>query len=539
MLKSNRRKRALLSTLVVLVVTAALPLLARAAAGDLDPSFDGDGIVVTDFGANETASALAIQPDGKIVVAGGADGDIVVARYLPSGAVDSGFGSGGVVRTDLGGFESASGVAVDATGRVVVVGSTAPAGAFASDAVVARYLPSGSLDPAFASGGVFKKDFGSPLDVLIGVAVRPDGRVVAGGRTGSAPPRLVEDMLLIGLDANGAPDLSFGTGGAVITDLGTVTDRVHALVLDSLGRVIVGGMTLDASAQPVSMVARYMAGGSLDPAFGAGGVVVTDLGPGFDRVMSVALAPSGKLVAGASASSTHDVGIVRYLGDGSLDPAFGAGGIVVSDFGSIEGVYGVAVQPDGAIVAAGDARTDTFHFSVLRYRPDGSLDPAWGNGGRVLTDFGGQSAAFAVGLDAAGRAVVAGWTGRAATDFALARYDTAAPAPVACAGGSGQLANSTRATFGFQARHDAKRKKLAGWLVYHDKATGAKLRSVRHTSLAGAGDTATIRGIGVTGSGATVEYTLAVADGPDSFEMSWPGYSTSGALKKGNVAVPC
>jgi uncharacterized delta-60 repeat protein len=107
---------------------------------------------------------------------------------------------------------------------------------------------------------------------------------------------------------------------------------------------------------------------------------------------------------------------VRYLPDGSLDPTFGTGGLVTTDFGGIDRGFALVLQPDGKLVAAGFSGGD---FALARYLPDGSLDPMFGTGGLVTTDFGGAAEAVALVLQPDGKLVAAG---SCCEDFALARY---------------------------------------------------------------------------------------------------------------------
>jgi uncharacterized delta-60 repeat protein len=167
--------------------------------------------------------------------------------------------------------------------------------------------------------------------------------------------------------------------------------------------------------------------GDLDPTFGTGGKVTTDLTGFEDNANGVVIQPDGKLVAagGAGPGTSRDFGLVRYHPDGTLDPSFGSGGKVTTDFFTFtDSAQALVRQPDGKLVAAGAAFTGVtfnFEFALARYHPDGTLDASFGSGGLVTTDLtaGGEDVTFALVLQADGKLVAAGGRGG---DFALARY---------------------------------------------------------------------------------------------------------------------
>jgi len=182
-------------------------------------------------------------------------------------------------------------------------------------------------------------------------------------------------------------------------------------------------------------LARYQPDGSPDATFGTGGVVTTDLG-GDEEISALVLQPDGKLVAAggtynASTASYSNFALARYQPDGSLDPTFGTGGLVTTDLGGSDSINALVLQPDGRLVAAGYNSLTSSHtnFALARYQPDGSLDPTFGTGGLVTTDLGGDDSIGALVLQPDGKLVAAGSTRDSSTsssNFALARYQTAA-----------------------------------------------------------------------------------------------------------------
>lgn len=383
--------------------------------GDLDPTFGDAGLVQTDFGrGSNQVNGLAIQPDGKLVAVGpSGSGHFAIARYNPDGTLDSGFGNGGKVISDLGGiFEAASGVAIQKDGKIVVVGTTAPEG-YCCQAVVARFGADGSLDHGFGDGGKVYVTFSGGLQGFSDVALQTDGKIVAVG-SGYDPFYSVATMVRFLPD--GTLDPSFDGDGKATTNLeGYIGASAIAIQED--------GKILSAGSGAGITIARYLADGTLDPAFGGNGVVVSD-GSGTD----LALQADGKIVA-CGLSGGVRFGLVRYLPDGSPDTGFGSNGRAEVQFtgDNIEFCEALAIQKDGRIVVVGSAFVAyDGRFAMARFDSKGQLDASFGSAGKVLTDFGkGGDGAQDVALDDLGRIVVAGGSGPCIPrcGFALARYE--------------------------------------------------------------------------------------------------------------------
>jgi len=207
-----------------------------------------------------------------------------------------------------------------------------------------------------------------------------------------------------------------------------------ALVLQPDGKLVAAGSSdAGGTGSDDFILARYLPGGSLDPTFGVGGKVTTDFG-GRDLAFTLVLQPDGKLVAagGSPFRGFSSFSLTRYLPDGSLDRTFGTEGKVITEFGGEEvSAIALVLQPDGKLVAAGiegSNVTGTFDFALARYLPNGSLDPTFGVGGKVTTDFGTGERAGALILQPDGKLVAAGFSEFQAPnntrDFALARYES-------------------------------------------------------------------------------------------------------------------
>jgi uncharacterized delta-60 repeat protein len=236
-------------------------------------------------------------------------------------------------------------------------------------------------------------------------------------------------LVLSSLATGAAGDLdpSFGNGGKVVTDLGA-NERALATAIQSDGKIVVAGQDIDGRAYRDFLVVRYGADGSLDPSFGAGGHVRTDF-EGSDWAEGVLIQPDGKIVAAGYAGGRF--GVARYNADGSLDGSFGEGGKVRTAVGpgGASSAAAVALQADGKIVVAGEASitSDDSDFALVRYNPDGGLDGGFGAGGKVVTAFTpALDFAFGVAVDADGKITAGGVAGRTSPSFgdaALARYN--------------------------------------------------------------------------------------------------------------------
>ncbi|HET6771374.1 MAG TPA: delta-60 repeat domain-containing protein [Actinomycetota bacterium] len=427
-----RRPSLTLIGVVALVIAMANP--AAAPPGDLDTTFDGDGKVTTDFAGNpDNAFAVALQGDGKIVAAGetlvSGTTDFALARYNTDGSLDTTFGGDGKVTTDFAaGGDSASAVAIQGDGKIVAAGFAIVSGN--NDFALARYNTDGSLDTTFGGDlpfpvpgdGKVTTDFAGSQDLAHGVAIRADGKIVAAGQARVSGS---DDFALARYNTDGSLDTTFGGDGKVTTDFAGGSDLAHGVAIQADGKIVAAGEALVSGTLDFAL-ARYNTDGSLDTTFDGDGKVTTDFAGDFDVALAVAIQGDGKIVAaGGAVVAGFDFALARYNTDGSLDPAFGGDGKVTTDFGGFDDAFAVAIQGDGKIVAAGSATVSaTADFALARYKTDGSLDTIFSGDGKVTTDFAGSSdQASAVAIQANGRIVAAGGTFISGNfDFALARY---------------------------------------------------------------------------------------------------------------------
>jgi uncharacterized delta-60 repeat protein len=454
--------------------------------GSPDLTFDGDGKVTTPIGSGyDRAYAVGIQKDGKLVAAGvtwdGSNDDFALARYNPDGSPDLTFDGDGKVTTPIGSADDAAyALALTKDGKIAVAGSTFNGSD--NDVAVVRYNGDGSPDPTFDGDGKVTTAIGSGNDEAFAIIQQDDKLVVAGYSSDGSS----DDFALVRYTSTGSPDSKFGGDGKVTTSIGDGDDQADALAADSSGRLVAAGYSFDGSSDDFALVryksngaldtftsqaglvvsplgsgddaanalvlqtsqnqrkpvvagsswngsdddfalARFNGDGSLDLSFGTGGSVTTPIGAGDDEAHALAVQRDRKLVvAGSSWNGTdNDFALVRYLPDGSPDPAFDGDGRVTTPFGSGDDVvYAVVVQKDGKLVAAGSSRNGSQDdFALARYNPDGSLDASFGIGGKVTTAIGSGGVARALVVQKDGKLVVAGGASNGANDdFALVRY---------------------------------------------------------------------------------------------------------------------
>ncbi|HYE14111.1 MAG TPA: carboxypeptidase regulatory-like domain-containing protein, partial [Pyrinomonadaceae bacterium] len=390
-----------------------------------EPAFDEDGRATTDFGGAGQGAAVALQTDGRIVVGGNAvrngNRDFALSRYNEDGSPDSTFGTSGRVLTDFfAGHDLLHAVAVQADGRIVAAGqafNTAD-----KDFAVARYNADGSLDLSFGSNGLVNTDFSSSEDAANAVAIQADGKIVLAGSAGN-------DFALARYNADGTPDTSFDGDGLLTLDFDSGADVARALVIQPDGRIVAAGTAADSAGKDFA-VARFNEDGTPDASFDSDGKAVVDFTSAGDEAFGLALQSDGRLVlAGmtySAATGNKDFALARLNSDGSLDLSFSTDGLATTDFEpDADAAYGVAVQKDGRIVAAGFSRlgNSNYDFAAARYLPNGQLDTSFDADGKQTVPFAGDDRAYSVAVQKNGRIVAAGATTLAdgSRDFAVAR----------------------------------------------------------------------------------------------------------------------
>lgn len=436
-------------TFVSLLVSSTSLTFGQLLPGSLDDSFNGTGKVITPIGNNEdNARSVAIQSDGKIVVAGYtkniADNyDIALLRYNSDGTLDADFdgnvNGNGVITTAIGDADDiAYSVAVQSDGKIVVTGYSFNGTNI--DVVLLRYNTNGELDDTFNGDGIVITDIGG-YETATSLIIQPnDSKILVAGTTSHIENNgnVNENILLLRYNTDGSLDNTFDEDGIVITPS---IDRANAIAIQADdGKIVVAGFTKnDAHIADIALL-RYNTDGSLDNTFDEDGIVITDIENNYDVAYSVAIQLDGKIVlAGATSSvnaNNQDIALLRYNTNGELDDSFdgdaNGNGIILTDMSGYGGDYGfitsVLIQPnDGKILAAGCAG-EPQDFALLCYNVNGSLDNSFGDQGKVVTpisNFTNQGISAAIQPDGK-KIVMVGFADSDlypySRDFAVVRY---------------------------------------------------------------------------------------------------------------------
>ena len=421
--------------LAVALTTTCVLAMTPAAEARLDPRFGGgDGKVQTNISrGDEAAWAVTALPNGKLVVAGGVeDGGVsrfAVIRYGDNGELDRSFGGDGIVVTDVGpGEDLAQGVTFDRAGRIIAVGVTGdPDGGGDARFAAVRYQPGGGLDPTFGGDG----------RVIINVTPRGDsgrevridgrGRILIAGQADNWAFGAVR------LRPGGGLDRSFGGDGKTVVDVSSRHDSPQAMELHRGRAILAGGAGFGrpgARGDGSFAIVRLDRDGTRDEDFGGDGVVRTQFSRRWDIAVGVTVDRKGRIVAagGFGPGGYGGFAVARYRRNGRLDPSFGGDGRVRTDVTPYQDQAADVEVRGSRVVVSGDVgarpRAREGNIGVVRYRADGAIDRAFGRRGTVVTSFG-PGWDFATQSAEQGRrgVVVVGGADNGAT-FAVARYRT-------------------------------------------------------------------------------------------------------------------
>jgi uncharacterized delta-60 repeat protein len=403
------------------------------AAGEFDPSFNSLGFTRDFLPIFSGGNGLAIHSTGEIVTSGfyfGPDQfQLVLWRHLPDGTLDATFGGTGIVSpptaADVQVFAAA--LAIDNLSRIVLVSGSS------NQHVVYRFNFDGTPDLSFSGTGSMSVPLGFSVFPIVGLAIQSDNKIIgAGGASTTASQFAVYRVL-----TEGGLDPSFGGTGLIFTQItpGGGTDRATGVAVQPDGKIVVAGRAraLDPNAFFDYALARYSTSGDLDNSFGGTGKVIVSVRDN-DYGRRVAIQPDRKIViAGSVCVGALDdhcyIGAARVDQYGVLDPSFGDGGKVITDIGIGGGlVFDLALQPDNYIVVSGEhnwiADRTAENNILVRYAPNGALDPLFGVSGISETNYGyvvSETAAMRIQSD--GQIVLAGSTFNTSTGSAVtARY---------------------------------------------------------------------------------------------------------------------
>ena len=402
---------------------AGLAPPAYAAPGDLDTSFGGGfGRVRAQvggdlgwvrFSTSEVSGqpSIALQPDGKIVLAGsckiGATYDFCVVRHNSNGTADATFGDNGLVRTDVrSGDDFVAGLAIQPDGKIVLAGTCQNnlSPTTGRDFCVVRYTAAGALDTGFSGDGKLTVSFSSFDDVATSMALQPDGKIVlAGYCTNNAGAfnssgTFGTEVCLARITSIGDLDTSFNRDGKLITAIGgaiptRIRNKANAIAIAADGKIVITGSNYvgtDASfADTNLLLARFLPSGTLDATFASDGVVSVDT---LSWIVgnAVAIQPDGQIIVagyrvGGCPGNDGAVALC-FTESGALDSKFGSFGFATLDLDSSalgSFTYSVALQVDGKTVLAGHCAEagGRQSFCFARLNSDGGLDKTFASNG--------------------------------------------------------------------------------------------------------------------------------------------------------------
>lgn len=418
-------------------LTASAVVTVTPPAGSPDLSFGKNGKLTTipGFGSYDTAESVAIQADGKIVIAGetfnGTSNDFLLARFNVDGTLDSTFGNGGKVlidfsTADVRSDDGANAILIYPNGKILVAGAAFNGNNF--DFALARYDTQGRPDTSFGTGGKVMTPVGSKEDIGAVLAFGPDSTIFVAGTFDSSTTNLRNhDFAIVKYDDSGNLVTGFGAGGKVKTPVGPGDDNIFAIALAG-SDIIVAGDTFNGSDYDFIM-ARYDSTGALVSTFGTSGIKTVAIRPNHQDVIRAMEIQNNKvLVAGFSSDAAGSVMVLaRFnLADGQIDSTFGTGGIVTTPVAASPSfALALGIDSSDRIVIAGEAFNGNIRdFVVARYNADGHLDAAFNTGGIVTTDFGGDDFVHALAIQADDKIVAVGASSDENNqDIAMARYD--------------------------------------------------------------------------------------------------------------------
>lgn len=354
-----------------------------------DPSFGNNGVVITPIQlGDDVANDIIRQPDGKLIVTGNgiiqSHHQFMILRYQANGIIDSTFGVNGKATATIGVVHNYAKAAVlQSDGKIVVAGYFD--NNFYNDAVIIRFNSNGTVDQSFGTNGMIQFIANNQFDEFHDIAIQPDGKIVAVGRSFA---NNTYNFFTVRLLTNGTLDPNFGTGGKVMTDFVNANDCIYSVLLQSGGKIVVSGSTTPGSSYYAA--ARYLSDGSPDLTFGTAGKMSIGSGSTLDICYGMAMqADSSIVLAGSHHNSFIDEYMfVRLTKLGMLDNTFGTNGIkVISKTVPSEVLTDVVIQPDGKIMACGSG--NNLEAMLIRLNSNGTPDATFGTQGVFTGNVGG------------------------------------------------------------------------------------------------------------------------------------------------------
>ena len=420
-----------------------------------------DGKVITDLGGYDNAVGVAIDANGKIVVAGssynivGGGNSFAFTRYNSDGSLDTSFSLDGKVIINAGpNFFGVDNFEIDANGKYLLTGFSSAYNPLSSTTtssnVIARFNTDGTLDATFGTGGIISTPLSDGVTSNYyssgsSIALQANGSIVDIGTLNNSG---LGDFMVLRRAANGALDTTFDTDGIVTTGFGVGNNGIaNNVLLQSDGKIIAVGTVVNNTAgfdlSATNVLVRYNSNGSIDTTFGNNGFGTTgiasfDIGMGSKTFASATLQADGKiLITGTTAASdpnnlstiiSGDVVLARINTNGTLDTGFGVNGVITTDMGGNDDASIVKVQGDGKILVAGESIRFGNQFikdlSIARYNSNGTLDSTFGTNGKLLTGFPFNNIEVSdLTIQADGKIVITGTSGAQDEDFATIRLN--------------------------------------------------------------------------------------------------------------------
>lgn len=430
-----------IALIVCLLAVWVAPIGANAAPGDFDSTFgSGFGKVLTPMGsADDQASSVVMQPDGKLVVGGvcyGTSYRFCVVRYHPDGSIDTSFGISGKVLTVVpDAFASFGGLVLQPDGKIVVGGDCYFQATTSSQFCAARYLSNGTLDPSFNGDGIMVSSISGGTSINVRkVLLQPGGEIILAATCGVSSTQFYFCMMR--LTPDGAFDNTFAGGGIVITQIYS-RDYLADATTQTDGKLVLAGRCQLGTNGPYHFcAARYLANGQIDNSFSTDGVVANPVGNGLgdDDVRSVMAQRDGRIILGGrcrlNTGSQHQFCILRYLADGTVDTSIGSIGLIFN-MGTVSStVTNLLLQADGKVVMLGSCTSGvspntTNDMCMARMHADGQLDWSFGsNGKRIASLVSGDDSPQGGLMQPDGKIVAVGnCDGASNDDFCIARFE--------------------------------------------------------------------------------------------------------------------
>ncbi len=333
--------------------------------GTLDTTFGIGGKVITTIENRSEGNSVVIQADDKILLGGSSYWFINLARYNIDGNLDTTFGDGGIVITDVDGYysEKCKSMAIQSDGKILLGGYGQHNANDNPYLILLRYNTDGTLNTTFGTGGIVIGREGRGYSINI----QNNGKILLGGSS-------VNNFALVRYNANGTLDSTFGIGGEVINPVDS-SGEANTLGIQSNGKIVLGGYTFNSGINSGFALVQYNTDGTLDNSFGVGGIVKTYIGSSSCVGNSLNFQDDGKILLAGNAINTSnysDFALVRYDSIGTLDNSFGIGGMVTTPIGSnYSSVFSLSIQADNKIVLGGYAYTGSkTDMTMVRYNAD-------------------------------------------------------------------------------------------------------------------------------------------------------------------------